>query len=471
MSKIILFGAGVYYQKFKKIYAGDDEIVCMLDNNSRLWGTYVDGILVCDPSEILGKEFAYVVLLSAKAYEMKEQLISLGVVKEKICCFEQYRFWKRGKESRFYPAQNPTDKSDGSKALILSIPLGYDGGSMTAVLAAKSLQERGWIVTLAAQDANPAFIKELEKENLDICLWEGLPYVSEEMRQWTEKFDVVVVNTFPMLVAACEISKSKPVLWWIHECSDRYDVHYGKTQKYFPEYSNLQAVQNIKAVGVSEVAKENFNDYYPKGITSTLPYAILDVWDGNVSKEFEDGICIAVIGNMSQRKAQKLLLEAYGLLPEEEKKKAEIWLIGAERTAYGNEVKELAKDLPQIKILGEKTREEMEQLYRQIDVVVCCSLEETMSLTITEGMMYGKVCLCTTAAGMADYIEDGKNGFLFEVGDARSLADKLHQILCLGKASESIGRNARSTYEENFKLEVLGENLEKLLLEMKGEGV
>ena len=46
------------------------------------------------------------------------------------------------------------------------------------------------------------------------------------------------------------------------------------------------------------------------------------------------------------------------------------------------------------------------------------SRDDPMPVVMTEGLMLQKICLCSTNCGTADYIEDGKNGFVFQSENA-----------------------------------------------------
>ena len=50
MEKYILFGAGLYGKKAVKLL-GRDRIEMVLDNDSSKWGTFIEGICVCNPEE------------------------------------------------------------------------------------------------------------------------------------------------------------------------------------------------------------------------------------------------------------------------------------------------------------------------------------------------------------------------------------------------------------------------------------
>ena len=159
----------------------------------------------------------------------------------------------------------------------------------------------------------------------------------------------------------------------------------------------------------------------------------------------------AIIGGFSPRKAQDIFIEAVKLIDCKIRKGAQFWMIGAiEDDEYSNRIKtEVSKDLS-FKILGELTRSEVNKIYEEIDVVVCPSLEEPMSIVITEGMMYGKVCIASSDIGMAEYIVDGENGLTCSPKDPMDLSKKMEWVIRNKRDLNSLCFNARKTYEKYF---------------------
>ena len=115
----------------------------------------------------------------------------------------------------------------------------------------------------------------------------------------------------------------------------------------------------------------------------------------------------------------------------------------------------MAKQNLKVKIKGLLTREEMYNIYSQIDVVVCTSKEETMSNAIVEGMMMKKVCITTENTGVASYIENGKSGFIVPVGDEKVLRNTIKWIIDNKDQIHKIGEKARIVYKKYFSMDVL----------------
>ena len=56
--------------------------------------------------------------------------------------------------------------------------------------------------------------------------------------------------------------------------------------------------------------------------------------------------------------------------------------------------------------------------------------------------MLGLPCVSTRCAGADEYIVDGENGFLVDVGDRAGLAEKLKALLGDGKLREDFSKRA-----------------------------
>lgn len=469
--RIVVFGVGKTYHENKLNILPQDSIVAFLDNNFSLHGKSVDGIMIYNPSQIYELQYDKIVLMSDYAYEMRRELIDKKVPEDRIWTWKQYQSERLRGVLRLF-CYHDYHGEPKSRILVLSTKLDYNGGTIAAVHAVMALQLRGYQVVLAAPSGDQAFIEEISSQGVNIVLCPAVYYLDKSEVYWINQFDVVLVNVFQMLPCACEISKFRPVLWWIHEPSTLYNKIYERTRKEFFYYDDPLKMKYINIAAVSTVAKKNFEAYYPDRINYILPYGIPDEYISTTKKEESSKITFAIIGMIEKRKAQKIFVEAVMYFTKEELKELEFLLIGPDwADVYYNEVKELTDKVPQIKMLGRLTRDKMKEIYQRIDVVVCASMEETMSIVITEGMMHGKVCITTEATGMAEYIINEKNGFVCRAGDAKSLWSSMKWITEHRNELQSIRSSARETYLKNFSMESFGERLEKLIVETESSWV
>ncbi len=463
--KIVIFGVGRKYRYIREKYIDflqKYDIVAYLDNNEDLWETPLDNSIIMPPRFIQKTEYEKVILMADYVKDMKKQLLGLGVPKDKIALWDEF-FCKAQQGEFFTYGQIPFHLSAKKRMLLISVELAYNGGTMAIVNAAIALKLQGYDVTICAAGGNDKLIEEIVSHNIRIVIVPAINYPEEMELNWVRQFDIVIVNVFQMIRCACEISCIKPVIWWIHECSHEQVEIYARIRDNYSEYDNLAAMRNIRIVAVSAIAAKNFNFFYKDRIKEILPYGVLDLYSDR-NNDVHGKCVFAIIGSVLPRKAQSVFLDAVAMLAKEEKENTEFWIVGnCGEDPYSVEVREKSEKMPEVKMLGELDREHVQEKYAQISVVVCASLEETMSMAITEAMMNEKVCITTDATGMADYIEDGVNGFICHAGDTESLYEKMKWVLNHKEQWKEVERNARDTYEKYFTLDKFGQRLQKVI--------
>lgn len=107
------------------------------------------------------------------------------------------------------------------------------------------------------------------------------------------------------------------------------------------------------------------------------------------------------------------------------------------------------RDLPNfVEVAGEiHKKEELANLYRQMNVFVTLSLEENFPNTLLESQACGVPAICLNRGGMPEIIRDGINGYVVE-NDTQAL-EALEKALNTGQAQE-LSRNSRNVALENF---------------------
>ena len=458
--KIIIFGIGQFYRNRKNEldkYIGEEhQIVCYLDNSVADDTRYYDNIKMMNPVYVKDLEYDIILIMSIHEKEMRQQLVALGCVDEMIWSWE--RFKAEMSHGQFTHYGNFILSKTNRNVLIISTDLDYNGGTIAAVYAAKAIQSNGDNVVLAARFGNCNFIKETVKDGVNITICPAIPYLSNEELTWIKQFDVVLVNVFQMIKCACMISLIKPTIWWIHEAMHFYE----ETLLKFPEYRDKDCIKEINIRGVSRIPQKNFNSIYGHTIKETMPYGIPD--EGICGTTNTEKLIFAIVGSVIVRKAQDDFVKAVKRLPKS--LNVSFWLIGAiGEDDYCKEICQHINNDKRFKIWGNCTREQMRELYQQIDVVVCPSREDPLPIVMTEGMMYGKVCIASDATGTADFIEDGVNGLLCKAGDVESLASKMQWVIDHPERLADMRKNARKTYEKYFTMEKFAQRLDTVITE------
>lgn len=457
--KIVIFGVGQYYQKRKDKISSDIEIVAFLDNNFKIFGKIIDGIQVFPPHKIQQIFCDKIVLMSAKRIEMRKQLIKLEVPEEKIWSWEQLNSEMWHGVFRFHMGNIGLGERRG-KILIISTELNYNGGTLAAVYAALALQKRGFAVVLAAQGGSSKFIDEMKDNGINIAICFGMPLLREEEIFFIKQFDMVIVNVLQMISCAYEINRIKPTIWWIHEPSEMYNNIVEQVSQYIDE----NKLNGLSIYAVSSIAQRNFNRYFPRCIPRILPYGIPDQMGAAIPEAKKRYLVFATIGAICPIKAQDIFIRAVQLLSDEDKKRIRCWIIGSVGTnGYSDKIVELISNDVTFKLWGELARNELQDLYKEIDVVVCSSTEDCLPIAVTEGMMFQKICIVSDHTGSADYIEDGISGFVIPEDNVIALKEKIEWIIANKEKKERIGKDARKIYERYFTMDVFGDNLEKIV--------
>jgi L-malate glycosyltransferase len=133
-----------------------------------------------------------------------------------------------------------------------------------------------------------------------------------------------------------------------------------------------------------------------------------------------------VVGTLSKRKAQDVLLQAFALTFQQQPVELHIAGTGVKRRNY----QQLAKKLgiaSQVHFHGALSRTAVRDLLQKSHVLVSSSYIETFGVTIIEAMACGKPILATRSGG-PEYFVDEKSGVLVPVGDIDALAEGLKRI-------------------------------------------
>ena len=137
---------------------------------------------------------------------------------------------------------------------------------------------------------------------------------------------------------------------------------------------------------------------------------------------------IGYVGSIVWHKGLHVLLEAVRALPDDA---YEVKIFGNAEVFpdYAAALREQAAALP-VSFMGTFTRDEAASVYAQIDVLVVPSLwMENSPLVIHEAFMAGVPVVGARAGGIADLLDDGRNGFLYDPASPGALAAALQELI------------------------------------------
>lgn len=137
------------------------------------------------------------------------------------------------------------------------------------------------------------------------------------------------------------------------------------------------------------------------------------------------------VGSISRRKAQDVLLEACGLL-EDEDFVLEMAGTTSSEPSFTGKVEELIGTLDlgsRVKLLGSLDGETLARAYERADILVHPAVWEAFGISILEGMWQGLPVVASDVAAVPELVHDGSNGLLVEPGSAGALAEALRTLI------------------------------------------
>ncbi len=122
-----------------------------------------------------------------------------------------------------------------------------------------------------------------------------------------------------------------------------------------------------------------------------------------------------------------------------------------------------------IKYLGRS--DDVRNEIREVDCIVNPSYHEGMSNVLLEGAAMGKPLIASNIPGCKEIIEEGYNGYLFEVKSVESMEEKLIQFIELDEESKEImGKNSRRKVEKEFDRNIVINEYMKVIKDILKEG-
>ena len=112
--------------------------------------------------------------------------------------------------------------------------------------------------------------------------------------------------------------------------------------------------------------------------------------------------------------------------------------------------------------MGRRERMALIPSYQQCDLLVMASLYEPVGFTGLEAMACGKAVIASRNSGLAEWIQHGVSGLLFEPGCPQDLTQKVLQFLQLPQSvRDQIGVAAHRVVEQ-FSFQSIGQRLTDL---------
>lgn len=187
----------------------------------------------------------------------------------------------------------------------------------------------------------------------------------------------------------------------------------------------------------------------PRRLVDVSPGIDLSLFDGSPPRTQRDRPRLLFVGHLIERKGVDVLLEALTASGPER-----FTMVVCGDGPEGARLRDLAERLGlTVDWRGEVAPAEVGAAMGAADILVVPTVrDEALGLVALEGMAAGCVVVASRVGGLAATVEDARNGFLADPGDASDLARALDRTVdLLGRPADlaALRQQARATAEDN----------------------
>jgi glycosyltransferase involved in cell wall biosynthesis len=152
---------------------------------------------------------------------------------------------------------------------------------------------------------------------------------------------------------------------------------------------------------------------------------------------------VIFVGRLSDEKGIEVLLDAWERMAS--KGDRQLCIVG---DGPARKVLELrAAGLPQVKLMGRRTPEEVRSLMMAARFSLLPSLcAESFGTSVIEAFSCGRPAIVTDHGGQAELVEHGVTGLKASPRDAGALAEMMETLFSHGAMADRMGRNARAKF-------------------------
>ncbi|MGD0712612.1 MAG: glycosyltransferase family 4 protein [Gaiellaceae bacterium] len=107
-------------------------------------------------------------------------------------------------------------------------------------------------------------------------------------------------------------------------------------------------------------------------------------------------------------------------------------------------------------------QEDVARFYDAIDVLLLPSVNEGTPVSVIEALAAGRPAVATRVGGVPDVVRDGVDGFLVDVGDVETLAERLAGLAADPELRARMGEEGRARVLERYAVERLVDDVDRL---------
>ncbi len=337
-------------------------------------------------------------------------------------------------------------KTAAYRVVLVSHELSATGAPLMLLSAAAAILADGGQVRVLSYLDGP-LRQEFEALGIPVFSHPAFRDNAALLNEFAAGCDYAVANTV-VAYPAVNLLKGVSVLWWIHEgrvIEDDYISRFRK-KKIRPDLE--ETLRSAKKVAVvSEYARDVVVKYNSEvDVISPAKEDIAEAW-GVKAKLPQKKIRLGMLGAVCSIKGQDIVLEALAKLPENYRQQLEVHIAGRQDSDYAQMLLEKSASMTEVVWEAPKHGEGLGQFYRDKDVILVASRDESFSLVALEACMAYRPLIVSSHVGAKFLVVPGKNGFVFENENSESLSQMIMQMIDCRDSLSEMGFFSRQQYE------------------------
>jgi glycosyltransferase involved in cell wall biosynthesis len=178
---------------------------------------------------------------------------------------------------------------------------------------------------------------------------------------------------------------------------------------------------------------------------------------------------VAFVGQIAEHKGPLDLVRA-GKMLFDQKRDVKMLIVGDASSDYSEKLRQSIHDLGlEDMVVFSGFENDASSLFTSIDILVVPSRnEDPAPLVAVEGMAAAKPVVVTNSGGLAELVENGKQGFVVEKQDVKGIVDALMKLLDEPTTALNMGEAGRTRVERVFSIQKQAALLEDCLLRVSG---
>ncbi|NNG77267.1 glycosyltransferase family 4 protein [Acinetobacter sp. ANC 4277] len=218
---------------------------------------------------------------------------------------------------------------------------------------------------------------------------------------------------------------------------------------------------------VAEAAKKKGIDLTkkPQAIISNLIYLPED--QPSFSETLGEPVILGIMTRLVEYKGTHLAISAVEQL-KKQKYKVKLLIAGEgeQKEALSQQVKDLNLE-NEVEFLGWIGGEDKRKFYKDIDIVMVPTMNDTQPLAILDAFAWGKPVVASDHISVQQIIRQGKNGLMAKCGNIESLAENIAFLI---EHPEKISKVAQAGYldaKEKYQFKIIAKHYDQFITTLK----